>query len=64
MRNFRWWFVSDICIPFVSATRANAGNKGTTGQCMTLVEFPNLAFDFEAGIMRVSNVKFIPPGPA
>src|SRR5690606_10051045 len=32
------WFVSNICIPFVSALKANAGNKTTTSNYMILVE--------------------------
>jgi hypothetical protein len=47
--------------PFVSAARANAGNKGETVKLLILVEFPNPTFDFEAGVRRVSDVKSIPP---
>ncbi len=57
------WFVSNNCIPFVSASWANVGNKRTTRKFMILVEFSNLTFDLEADIERVSNVKYIPLEP-
>jgi hypothetical protein len=52
----RFQHLHPICI----GHQANVGNKRTTSKFMILVEFLNLTFDLEAGIKRVSNVKFIP----